>query len=89
MVRWNGEADGAVDVDGGAEKLRLPRLPELKPPPIRASAGAASKASVETTATIAINARKPKRNMWFSRNSRHPEPGDLRPAHKVLRYIGM
>jgi hypothetical protein len=67
-VRWNGDADGAVDVDGGAVKVRLPRLPELKPPPMRASAGAARTTSVEATANIAIKARKPKRNMWFSWN---------------------
>ena len=36
----NGEAVlGAVDVLGGAEKLREPRDPELMPPPTRASAG--------------------------------------------------
>jgi hypothetical protein len=75
VVRWNGDADGAVDVDGGAEKLRLPRLPELKPPPMRASAGAARTTSVEATANTAINARKPKRNMWFSRNRPLPGPG--------------
>jgi hypothetical protein len=32
------DVDGIVDVDGGAENVRDPRLPELKPPPIRASA---------------------------------------------------
>src|ERR1700722_8427679 len=40
MVRLNGCAvPGAVEVLGGAEKVRAPREPELKPPPIRASAG--------------------------------------------------
>jgi hypothetical protein len=39
MVRLNGcAAFGAVDVLGGAEKVRAPRDPELTPPPIRASA---------------------------------------------------
>ena len=39
MVRLNGcAASGAVDVLGGAEKVRAPREPELPPPPIRASA---------------------------------------------------
>jgi len=39
MVRLNGVAvPGAVDVEGGAEKVRVPREPELDPPPIRASA---------------------------------------------------
>ena len=38
-VRLNGCAvPGAVDVLGGAEKVREPREPELKPPPTRASA---------------------------------------------------
>jgi hypothetical protein len=39
MVRLNGDAvPGAVDVLGGAENVREPREPELKPPPTRASA---------------------------------------------------
>jgi hypothetical protein len=39
MVRLKGCAVfGAVDVLGGAEKVRAPRDPELTPPPIRASA---------------------------------------------------
>ena len=39
-VRLNGcAAPGAVDVLGGAEKVRAPRDPELTPPPTRASAG--------------------------------------------------
>jgi hypothetical protein len=38
-VRLKGCAvPGAVDVEGGAEKVREPREPELKPPPTRASA---------------------------------------------------
>ncbi len=38
-VRLNGcAALGAVEVLGGAEKVREPREPELKPPPTRASA---------------------------------------------------
>ena len=40
MVRLNGCAvPGAVEVLGGAEKVRVPREPELMPPPMRASAG--------------------------------------------------
>ena len=90
VVRWNGEADGAVEVDGGAENVRPPRLPELKPPPMRASAGAATRASVAATASVAITARNPKRNMWFSWNGPPtPDLGGVRPAHKILRYIGM
>jgi hypothetical protein len=39
MVRLNGcAALGAVDVLGGAENVRVPREPELLPPPMRASA---------------------------------------------------
>jgi hypothetical protein len=39
MVRLKGCAlPGAVEVLGGAEKVRAPREPELMPPPIRASA---------------------------------------------------
>src|SRR6195256_295830 len=39
MVRLSGCAvPGAVDVLGGAENVRDPRDPELKPPPTRASA---------------------------------------------------
>jgi hypothetical protein len=38
-VRFNGcAALGAVDVLGGAEKVRVPLEPMLEPPPIRASA---------------------------------------------------
>jgi hypothetical protein len=44
--------------------MAAPRsCPELKPPPIRASAGAAMTTSVEATANTAINARKPERNV--------------------------
>jgi hypothetical protein len=55
MVRLNGDAvPGAVEVLGGAEKVRAPRDPELIPPPIRASTDAAvsnkGKASDKTTA---------------------------------------
>src|SRR5258707_2209939 len=49
-VRLNGWAvPGAVDVLGGAENVRAPREPELKPPPTRASA--------DETATTNGNAR--------------------------------
>ena len=37
--------DGAVCVGAGVEKVRVPRLPELLPPPIRASAVLATSAS--------------------------------------------
>jgi hypothetical protein len=46
---------GAVDVRGGAEKVRPPREPELKPPPARASAdGAASISGNANDKTTAI-----------------------------------
>jgi hypothetical protein len=47
---------GAVEVLGGAENVRVPRDPELIPPPIRASAGAIAdingSANDRTTANI-------------------------------------
>jgi len=53
MVRLNGCAvPGAVEVLGGAEKVRDPREPELPPPPIRASA--------EETASLTGNANDKK-----------------------------
>jgi hypothetical protein len=53
----NGEAmPGAVEVDGGAEKVREPREPDEKPPPMRASAdeiaSAVGSASASTTAMV-------------------------------------
>src|SRR5665213_3116732 len=63
-VRLSGcAAPGAVEVLGGAEKLRVPRDPELKPPPIRASAGGAAE----------INGRASDRTMaidWKTRRAR-------------------
>src|ERR1700742_3224838 len=43
--RCSGDMDGAVCVGAGVEKVRVPRLPELLPPPIRASAVLATSAS--------------------------------------------
>jgi hypothetical protein len=56
MVRCIGcAALGAVDVLGGAEKVRVPRDPELLPPPMRASADdTASINGSATDKTIAI-----------------------------------
>jgi hypothetical protein len=56
-VRLNGCAEpGAVDVLGGAEKVRVPREPMLEPPPIRASADEAASingnANDRTTASV-------------------------------------
>jgi len=49
-------AFGAVDVLGGAENDRVPRDPELNPPPIRASADDAAtikgSANDRTTASV-------------------------------------
>jgi hypothetical protein len=62
MVRLNGCAvPGAVEVLGGAEKVRAPREPELIPPPTRASAEDAASingsASDKTTAKARIRPR--------------------------------
>ena len=41
MLRWNGAPElGAVRVEGGADQVMLPRLPNDEPPPARASASA-------------------------------------------------
>jgi hypothetical protein len=45
MLRSKGEAaPGIVRVEGGADQVRMPRLPKLPPPPIRASAIAGARA---------------------------------------------
>jgi hypothetical protein len=49
------DVDGNVDVDGVDENVRDPRLPELKPPPMRASATDASRP--DAAATTAKTAR--------------------------------
>jgi hypothetical protein len=56
-VRLNGcAALGAVDVLGGAENVRVPRDPELNPPPTRAStddtANIKGSANDRTTASV-------------------------------------
>src|SRR3954467_14788570 len=57
-VRLNGCAvPGAVDVLGGAEKVRPPREPELEPPPTRASADEIAIARGTANATITAIAR--------------------------------
>jgi hypothetical protein len=57
-VRLNGCAvPGAVDVLGGAENVRAPREPELKPPPTRASAD-------ETASTNGIASDKTTAMAW-------------------------
>jgi hypothetical protein len=53
IVRLNGVAvPGAVDVLGGAENVREPREPELKPPPTRASADEIARAAGSANAKI-------------------------------------
>jgi hypothetical protein len=54
---------GAVFVDGGAEKVMLPRLPMDPPLPSRASATAGASAR-KTTATAARR-REPRRDIGF------------------------
>src|SRR5262249_44570517 len=71
--RCMGAADGMVEVGGGAENVRLPRLPELKPPPMRASALDARKPIVAATIATVVTARKIVRNMKSS--SSQPCPG--------------
>src|SRR5215831_15224696 len=72
--RCMGAADGMVEVGGGAENVRLPRLPELKPPPMRASALDARKPIVAATIAAVVTARKIVRNMKSS--SGRPCPCD-------------
>src|SRR5580692_7290584 len=72
-VRCSGDADGIVEVDGGAENVRVPRLPELKPPPMRASALPANIATVAATTATVATARKTVRNMKSSQT--RPCPG--------------
>jgi hypothetical protein len=51
------DVDGDVDVDGGAENVRDPRLPELKPPPMRASAPQARRPDAAATTAKTARAR--------------------------------
>src|SRR5579872_4167803 len=63
MVRSNGRAAlGAVLVAGGADQVRMPREPDEKPPPARASAcdttsavGIASASATAATLNSAVN----------------------------------
>src|SRR5262252_6804837 len=72
-VRCIVDVDGMVEVGGGAENVRVPRLPELRPPPMRASALDARKPIVAATITAVVTARKIVRNMKSS--SKRPCPG--------------
>src|SRR5215471_20168559 len=75
VVRCIGAADGIVEVGGGVEKVRVPRLPELRPPPMRASALDARKPIVAATTAKAVKARKTERNMKPSSKRPCPGPG--------------
>src|SRR5690348_2745763 len=63
MLRWIGETDGAVRVDEGAEKVRIPRLPPENPPPARALA-ASPETSTRAVATAASAINQRWRNMF-------------------------
>src|SRR5215470_2077066 len=63
IERWIGAAVGAVAVLGGAEYVRVPRLPAEEPPRGRASASAVTKTNA---AAITINAANQRgRNMAY------------------------
>jgi hypothetical protein len=79
MVRLKGcAAFGAVEVLGGAEKVRAPREPELTPPPIRASAEDTAningKANDKATAIACATPRA--RCMKFMSFFLHPRQGE-------------
>jgi hypothetical protein len=57
IERWIGAVVGAVGVLGGAENVRMPRLPLEKPPPGRALASAASNMNAAAIARNAVNQR--------------------------------
>jgi hypothetical protein len=61
MVRLKGCAvPGAVEVLGGAENVRAPREPMLKPPPTRASAVDIESTGSASARAIAIARRTPR-----------------------------
>ena len=60
---WMGAAVGEVGVLGGAENVRIPRLPPEKPPPARACASAVTNTNAAAIAASAISQRW--RNMIF------------------------
>jgi hypothetical protein len=69
IERWIGAAVGAVAVLGGAENVRIPRLPLEKPPPTRASASAVTK-------TIAVASAASVTNQW-KRDIARLSPGKI------------
>jgi hypothetical protein len=60
---WMGAAVGAVGVLGGAEYVRIPRLPPEKPPPARACASAVINTNAAAITASAISQRW--QNMTF------------------------
>src|SRR5215510_9042457 len=63
MLRSSGAAVlGAVRVIGGGLLVNPPRLPELRPPPARASASVATSASAANAASPSTSGRKRKRS---------------------------
>jgi hypothetical protein len=58
---WSGAAVGAVGVLGGAEYVRIPRLPLEKPPPTRACASAVTNTNTAAITANAVSQRR--RNM--------------------------
>jgi hypothetical protein len=65
MLRSMGRAVGEVAVEGGAEKVCEPRLPELPLRPARASASPATSATVAAMAQAVSSGRKRKLSMNF------------------------
>src|SRR6202022_3829482 len=63
MLPSIGRAVGDVVVDGGAEKVREPRLPKLPPPPGRASALLTTSANAAARAQTASSGRKRRPSM--------------------------
>src|SRR3974390_106723 len=57
---------GAVEVEGGGEKVRVPRDPELKPPPTRASADETVPASGTASARVTVIAWTIARARWVN-----------------------
>ena len=86
-VRLNGCAlPGAVDVLGGGEKVRVPREPELKPPPTRASADDTAATSGTASAKVtAIAWTMPRaRCVNFMTVSLNPRQGEAPLTWAVL-----
>src|SRR5579885_587640 len=79
MLRWIGETDGAVRVEDGAEKVRMPRLPPEKPPPARALA-ASPETSIRAVAIAASAINQRCRNMPKDLPGRYGGPQNMQGA---------